>query len=436
VGLYSRVQSLFSRDPDSPTKSSWGRRTGRRRRAPRGSILWKDSADINRKTTGGATQTFNAKAERPTDIDLSRLEQLYRQEPLAQRGIQKQSADVVREGHTLRNPDDGTEHLQNDEWQAWAREQDILSKIEDALISAHVYGDGFLELAWSDETQAGRADEEVPEEATLEAVFVADPTNLSLHEREGTDDLFAVESRMQGDLVLHPDRYEQLVLHDLPGYHHGLSTMEAAWHSAHSKVMGDQSSGEILFSCGVPFVHNRIEGADDEETDEWTEWINSDEVVRGFASDESHEITSVNPETVDPSPFYEAFLESIAAAVGMPKLMLRGAASGSIAGSKTNQRQYHEELSGVQENVLTKHVKRFVKGRLGLNADEFWVDWHAFEVDPKVQASTARDRARAMLDLVNAGTTPEAAARIVGLNLTDDDLQNTPQGPLPPGGGA
>lgn len=412
-----------------------------------GSILFRDTQNnARRKTTVSRDDNrFQATAERPSSIRLSDLEKVFRQEPLLKRGILKHSADLVREWFTLETPD-GEEHPRNEEFQDWARSEDLQSKLEDLIVSAHVYGDGFLELAWSDENPSDAETigmETVGDTAQLEHVFLADPFNIELQTPEGEDDqAWLVETRngAQKDLILHPDRYDQLKLHSLPGYLHGLSTAEAAWHAAHSKVMGDQASGEILFHNGSPMRHAVGEGADDDETDRMEAILNTDEVFRGFATDETWEINQLNPNAVDPGPYYDHFIESIAAAVGMPKAKLRGAQAGTLAGSKLNERDYHEALSGLQENVLTDLVQRLAQGRLGADSDEVAVRWHSFDVSPEVQASVNRDRARALTDLVNSGVNPQAAAEELGFDLEEDAFREVvpsaqQAATIPPGGG-
>ncbi len=449
MSLTGRLRRFFSGDDSTPQRSkrsssSWGDPTNGA--GPTRTLIFRDTENSARRKTSVSRDNnqFRVKAERPSSISLTNLEGVFRQEPLFKRGIIKHSADLVREWFTLRTPE-GEEHPQDEAFQAWARTQRLKRKLNTLIASSHIYGDGFLERTWSDETTddpitVGK--EQVSEAATLDAVYVVDPVNLDLRTPEGADDnAFAVEARRGGqqDLILHPDRYSQLKLFDLPGYLHGVATSEAAYHSAHSKIQGDQASGEILYHCGVPFTHVMIEGADDDETDAVTSMLNSDEVIRGYASDESHTVESVNPGAVDPGPFYENFVESIAAAVGMPKAKLRGAQAGTLAGSKMNERDYHEELSGLQETVLTPLVKDLVQGHLGLEQDAFMVDWHAFDVSPEVKASVDRDRARAFTDLVNGGVNPRAAAEVVGFDLDDDAFREVvpseAMGTIPAGGG-
>lgn len=450
VGLATRLKSVFSGTDNSTTQrspSSWGDPTnGQSRRRSGGYTLFRDTENSAQRKTSVSRDNnqFHLEAQRPSTITLTNLEDVFRQEPLLKRGVIKHSADLVREWFTLRDPDGEDEHGQNEAFQEWARDQRLKRKLNQLIASAHIYGDGFLERAWSDENgndpEIGM--QEVPESAQLEHIFIVDPFNLNLRTPEGDDSTaFAIEDRQAGqqDLILHPDRYSQLKLFDLPGYLHGVATSEAAYHSAHSKVQGDQASGEILFHCGVPFTHVQIDGADDDETDAVTGMLNSDEVIRGYASDETHTVESVNPGSVNPAPFYDHFVESIAAAVGMPKAKLRGAQAGTLAGSKMNERDYHEELSGLQETVLSELIQDLVQGRLGLDPSEYEVDWHSFDISPEVQASVDRDRARAFTDLVNGGVNPQAAAEEVGFELEEEAFReivpSQQAATIPPGGG-
>lgn len=429
MGAWTRLKNAFRSNDNNG--SVWGR-PGGRRRAAQGSIVFQQGT-TRRTKKARHLDGFDRHAERPSDIPVEDLEQVYRQEPVLRRAILKHAGDLVRQGFRLVTPDaDPEAHPENDAFQAWARRIHLHDKLRDLVVSAHVYGDGFAELAYPSTDNPATP---VTESERLDNVFVADPTRAHLAPKDG--DVWYVEERDFGvsDQPFHPDRYDQLVINSLPGYLHGLPTTEAAWHAAHSKVMGDQAIGEVLFHCGVPFRHARIDGADEDEVDEFTAFLNQDEVIRGYASDETHEITQLNPETVDPGPFYEALVESIAAAVGIPKAIARGAQAGSVAGAEENTRQYHEDLQAGQQTILTPFVERLAQARLGLDAGSVRVEWHGFEIDEQKLAETQERLARAFNQLVIAGIQPEAAAETLGLDLDADAFTESPLGSLPPGGG-
>lgn len=440
MGLRDRLASLFSTNGTStPSRVSWSAPGAARRGTHKGSLLLQDNSDATRHTSVDRSDRFSTEAERPASIDLEDLEQAYRQEPFLRRAILKHSQKLIAQWFQLETPE-GEKHPEDEAFQDWARRAELREKLKDIVISSHVYGDGFLELAWSD----GGSREPVTESAILQNVFVVDPTQVHLFTSDegGRDDVFLVEEKNAGrsDLTLHPDRYEQLVLHDLPGYLHGLATVEAAWHAAHSKVMADQAVGEILFHCGVPFRHAKIAGGDDDETDKFTEFLNRDEVIRGFASDETIDISQLNPETVDPGAYYDALVESVAAAVGVPKVMVRGAQAGSVTGSELNRDQFHDDLSDLQESVLTPIVRSLAESRLGLDRDGFRVAWHAFGTDPADDADIKQTKARAFQHLVSSGVPPRLAADIVDLPVPEDaEAFQAPEwmreGTIPPGGG-
>lgn len=370
--------------------------------------------------------------QRPSVVRPEVLEQLYRQEPLLTRGIQKHAGDVVKHWFRLVRPGTTEDHPKNKDFQAWARQKQLKAKTRNSIISSHVYGDGFLEYEWSDK---GLSTVEAPPPPgnRLVDVHLIDAATVRLEKhvrRQGKDKVLEFELiQMVEDMVrLHPTRYDHVRLKTLPGFVHGIASVEAAYHAALSKIKGDQAVGEILFYAGQPYRRFGVNSEDQDDIETVTRMVQSPEFQRGIVWDNSLEVEQFNPEGIDPGPYHEVLKASIAAAIGLPVMLLEGAQAGGVEGSETNLDDYHEDLRGVQE-LITPVMERIASGVTGLMVEAFEVHWEPFPTSPQKEATVLREKFTAFSMATNAGVTREAAAKLLKLDLSEDDFTDDEEPP-------
>lgn len=367
---------------------------------------------------------------RTNRVDHRRLEALFRQEPLLKRGITKHSGDLVKTGFTVVHPETMEPMEENAMVQAWWRRSCADARFREGIVSSHVLGDGLLEYEYDD---GGASTESVPAGARLVAVHVIDPVGVEFEEFEDEDgsvrDWLTQRTDYHNPVRLHPDRYAHIKLTSLVGFKHGLSTVENAWHSALSKLKGDQALGEYLFFAAQPKVWGTVQDGTSDEVEAVTDLINSEDFTRGFVWTERLHLEQLNPTQMDPEPAYKVIAESVAAAIGLPMPMLVGAQAGQLSGSETNLTDYHADLLQIQETVLTEPVARIVSGITGLEPGSFEIVWQGFDRNTSSEAAALRDRTSAFSILVANGLDPLAAARIAGLEVGEDDLAPMPRPP-------
>lgn len=367
-----------------------------------------------------------------------RLQQVFREEPLTRRGINKHAGSVVKEWFQLTDPkDQDQEHPENQAFQAWAKAIQLKRKAKLALVDAHVYGDGLFELEWDDE---GDSDAPIPADAVLLDVHVIDPATVTLRRQKDDNGLWrtGLTQRAGGQtVVLHPDRLRHFKLSELSGHIGGLSTIEAAFHTAISKIASDQSLGDLVRHCGVPLRHGVITNGSPEEIDALWAILKSPKLNRGIVTDDRTVVNQLNPTVINVEPFYDAYVTSLAAAIGLPKMMLTGAQAGQLTGSQVNLDDFHGDLTEVRENVLDPFLRDVVVGTTRLDPAGFDLWWHPFPKNMEAEARALRDKSVAFLTFTTGGVAPMAAARLLDLDLDDEDLgPPTPRVPgfLPPTG--
>lgn len=382
-----------------------------------------------RSTLGGTEDSANR-------VSPEKLEATFRQEPLLQNGCFMHAGDLVKNGFTIVDQD-GNEHPDNKVIQAWFRDTFWSPRAMEALIGCHMHGDGFLEIEWND---AKPGEQAPPASAVPIAVHVVDPTTCDLQafqDRDGsTKDRLVQRVAGEADVVLHPDRFHHLVLKKLPRYKRGLSTVEAAFHAALAKIKGDQGSGELVFYAGHGKPLFTVKNGSDGELEAVVQMVNSRDFTRAYVWTDKLSATELNPTVLDPASFYAAWEKSVAAAIGMPSMLLTGAQAGAVVGSETNLAHYFGILHQVQRNVLEPLVVRLVVGLTGLKPGSFDVEWASFDMGEAANAAAVREKATAFSLLVGNNVKPLAAARLVGLDLNEDDLDEPPAGFLPPVAGA
>ena len=401
-------------------------------------------ADVSRislaRMSAAQQRGVNA-SNRPAVLSHRTLEAIYRQEPLCQRGIKKHTGDLVKLGFTVILPGDEEPHEEDDLVQAWFRDGFVWTSIRDALISAHVHGDGYVEIEWDD---GGAGNEPVQDGAIPVAIHVIDPLGIRFIEDEDDDGeelLYLVQDLSKGrQVTLHPDRYHHFKFTQLPGYVHGVSTIEAAYHACIAKVKGDQALGEILYSNGTPKDVAIVKDAKPGELEDVAAMLTDPGFVRGYVWDDRLTMTRLPPGALNPRSFYEQFETSIAAAIGIPVMHPKGAQAGAVEGSETNITDYHSDLRQGQVTVLEPLVARLVGPLIGELPAGFDVSWHDPPVSPDKMAVRVRDQATAFTLLKDAGITKEAAARLVGLEVDEEDFEDEPDvlppvtpGNVPPG---
>lgn len=394
----------------------------REEQAPRSTSYARRSHAIRSPT---ATQ-----APLATTIPRKDLEHVYRECPPLKRGIDKSSGDAVKLGFTITTPE-GEEHPLNAEVQEWCRRVDLKSKLRQALIDAHIYGDGLLELDYDDE---GAATDPVPGNATLVDVHVIDPIDIEIRIMGG--ERFLTQRRTSGgpEVTFHPDRWHHVRVSKSSGHAHGIPTTHTAWHASKAWIKGLQGMGEILYHSGIPVRHYLTDPeASDAELDDLAALLSNDRFKRGFVWRQPLEVQQHNPQVLDPEPYYAELLNSIAGAVGIPAMMLVGAQAGAVTGSETNLDDYHSDLQQLQENILTPIIERVVFSLHGLLPEAYDVEWHPFPRNDLDEAQSIRERVAAFGLLVNAGVTAEAAARETGLGITEDEVRSMADAMAPEG---
>lgn len=350
-------------------------------------------------------------------IPAGELLKVYRQEPMIRRGILKHSGDLTRENFHVVDPDQG-ENTQDEEFQAWAQAINLKGKMREAMVACHLYGDAIVERIFDDELPA---DEEPPAGATLVDVQVLDGRNTTLTWQPQEDGSWRVGAKQRAtakpEVIFHPSRIHHFRLHAVPGEVRGLSTVEAAYHTAMSKVQSDQALGEIVRHHGPGLRHAQVEGGNQKTIDMINGLFEDSKMLRGLATGDDVTITQHNASSMGVADYYEAFYTGIAAAIGMPVAMLKGVQAGAVTGSETNRADYQDDLMQTRHNTLDPFIHRTIEGRLGVPHDHEWDD---FQELPQDMARMVDQKASAYETLRRSGIPGVHAAKFVGIDLPEE----------------
>jgi len=392
----------------------------------------KDTRSVSLKRLTEAARRPGLRAARTNRLSYAIREGLFGQEPWLWRGTLKQTGDLVKHGFTVVKPGSKDKHDNDDLVQAWLRKTRTMSLVRDALMAAHLHGDGLVEIEWDDNQPS---DQPVKPGSMPVAVHVIDPVTISFQEvveESGVVPYLVQENLGTGSVVLHPDRYHHFFFFRFPGYRHAKSTVEVVYHAAMAKVKGDQGSGEVVYNAGQPKVHATVKDAHAGEIEETTEMVNDPDFVRGYVTDERTTFQQLNPVTLDPSHYYDGWKSSEAAGIGIPVMMLEGAQAGAVTGSETNLEDYRSDQHQARIIILEPFFTRIVSALILQSEEEFDIKWAEQPMSKTSMALAARDAGTAFTLFRNGGFTREAAARLAGLEVGEDDFEEEPEMLMPP----
>jgi hypothetical protein len=157
-------------------------------------------------------------------------------------------------------------------------------------------------------------------------------------------------------LFIHQSRVLMFKETDFAFSQFGISDIDILRHVISSQADIDIATGEILkwFSYGV--IHWTRDGAGE----------NSMKTMRKIAEKHPHiyignekdKLEIINPESIDPEPFYNYVIMAIAAVLVMPTHVLKGVEVGQVTGAETGYADYYKDIRDSQELVYKPQLEK------------------------------------------------------------------------------
>jgi hypothetical protein len=278
--------------------------------------------------------------------------------PILMKGIKKKSMDTFRAWFTLETEDGKTAPVKADidAFKEFEKRSQIKKKLLQARICAHIYGDGYLLISFTNDEKKGlNSPVDVSSEPynvlVLNPEFINEMRSINGQLYYSYKDATAMEEKL-----IHPDRIMHFMIDKLPHSNFGISTIDILRWTLESQQNVDKASGEILswFSHGI--LDLAKEGLSDPERDNFLKiaakhpgaWVHDTDV----------EIDYKNPSAIDPKPFYDYIILNIAAVLNMPTHVLTGIQTGRVTGSEIGFSDYYRDVRDEQQLIFEPEIEK------------------------------------------------------------------------------
>lgn len=368
-----------------------------------------------------------------------RRRELAHQSPILMKGIRKKSLDSIRAWFKLET-ENGTMPITFDEkaLKAFEKRTNYKKKMYQAVVDAHIYGDGFL-LIQFDEKDTGTPLSAAPKEGSEPVgVIVISPEkitaiNYTSDENRAKDLFHFVFDDGAGEKTnIHPDRIQHIIVEPTSHSKLGLSKIDLLRNTIKSKQHVDIAVGRILswFSHGMldikaydlsPEEAKNIKAVAKKHPSVW------------MHDPEDFEIDVIQPEAINPAPFMEFLIQNIASALIMPVHVLTGIVVGRVTGAEVGYSDYYRDIKDMQELIYTPLIedlyRRIIEARG--RTWKYTLIWQTVYVDETGEAEIMVKRTEFVTKAIQAGViTIEEGRQMINDGMVEIDPDKKP--PKPP----
>ncbi|MBO8180273.1 MAG: phage portal protein [Archaeoglobus sp.] len=399
--------------------------------------------ELRKSQTSDIKQTILSTAISRLSPELMVLcENAYLSEPLTRKGILKRSHDVFERWLRIESEDERVKEI----FAELEKRTDLKNKLIDLLKNAMIYGVGYLEIVYENDTNP--ASEEPPQTRiislelidpkTIFPVYQADPNKEDYGEiLYYQQEIKAMPNRV---IKLHPSRIIEFKYDTLADGRRPVGVIEPMLHVVEAKITLDKSAGRIPKKVISQIITATLkgDGVTQQLLDEWAKAFAKMEDVGRFVTPEMVEVdVKEGGKALDIKPYSEHLIYQIAGGVGVPYTVLLGAGAGTLSTSETNLRDYYSDLRDLQVR-FTPIIKRLLDWELaveGVNVG-YEIVWNEIYADEKSEADILATKARAIDLLINDGIIGVNEAReLLGLEpLPEFEEEAAPFGPRLRGG--
>jgi hypothetical protein len=355
--------------------------------------------------------------------------------PFYMKGLKKKCRDTFRSGFTFkdnetnRKPPKSELRILND----FNKRNQIHKMLALAKQDAHIYGDGFWLKLYINDQNKKKPDLSIPPKDGAEPYKLKriDPERINKREyknkywkNKGVQHIIYEKKNSgffskKGKIYIHPDRIIRFKETDFAFSWFGISDMDILRHVVNSSADIDIATGEILkfFSYGI--VNWTKEGADKNAMKQMRKIAQKH--PHTFIGNEKYKLQVENLESIDPEPFYDHIIMSIAATLVMPMHVLKGSEIGQTTGAGVSFVDYQKDIKDSQHLTykpeLEKLYKELYKSRFtksdGVQYRKFdyEIEFNPMYVGEMAEAEVDAKRSATAVNLKTAGVVDNEEAR-------------------------
>ena len=369
----------------------------------------------------------------------SKRRELANQSPIFMKGVRKKSMDSVRAWFDV-EADNKSSPIQADinALRAFEKRCNYQKKVTQAVKDAHVYGDGFILLGFTNDKgmslqmkPAKNAEpvtaQTISPEKITEVKYMSDKNkNMDIYHfvfRDGSQEEF-----------IHPDRIQHFIVEEDSTSRLGLSKVDLLRNTLKSKKNVDIAVGRILawFSHGMLDI--KAKDIDDEELTELkkvaathpTSWVHDED---------DFEIDVVNPDQLQPKDYMDFIVLNIASCLIMPVHVLTGIQVGKVTGAEIGFADYYRDIRDMQELIYTPIIedlyRRIIEARG--RTWKYSLKWRTVYVDELGEANIMEKRMAFISQGITAGVIDvEEGRRMLNEGMIEVDINKQIEPPSRP----
>ena len=288
--------------------------------------------------------------------------------PFYMKGLKKKSRDTFRAGWEFRRSKDNKapSRVELDILQRFNDRVNIKNFMTSMKQDAHVYGDGFCLMVFINDQDIRKPRLHAslregaepfqlkrlnPEHIVKRRYYNKEYQNLNIKHY-----VYADEEAGGSKVFIHPDRVLHFKETDFAFSSFGVSDMDMLRNIISSGADVDIATGNILrwFSYGI--VEWTKEGLKPNERKEMLKFASKH--PHTFVGNEKYKLAIHNPTAIDPQPFYDYLIMSIAAILVMPSHVLKGLGDGEKSGAEIGYSDYYKDIYDSQELIYKPQLRK------------------------------------------------------------------------------
>ena len=285
--------------------------------------------------------------------------------PFYMKGLRKKCRDTFRAGLDYTKDGKKPSEVELRVLNSFNKRNNIYAFLEKMKQDAHVYGDGICLIVFTNDQRVKKPDlSKKPSKGAVpytlkrmnpEMITSYDYIN-DKYKRQGFQHLVYDNQETGQKIFIHPDRVLMFEETDFAFTKFGISDMDILRHVVSSFADIDIATGEILkwFSYGV--IHWTKDGAGKNTMKEMKKVASLHPHI--YIGDETDHLEIENPESINPEPFYNHLIMSIAAVLVMPTHVLKGVEIGQSTGAEAGYADYYKDIRDSQELIYKPQLEK------------------------------------------------------------------------------
>ncbi len=322
--------------------------------------------------------------------------------PLFMKGARKKAKDSIRAWHKIEHKDKTKKPFAIDLLYIdnFVRRNNLKRIWERLRVASFLTGDGYLLITYENDTKTKIDDEPTPNQSPYKVSLIPSQyiKEIGYHpERPEFKKKFVKHFHYQNQDIeywIHPDRIIQMTCDEIWGPF-GNSKINLLRNIIKSSVNVDIATGEILAWFAHGLLDIKDEDMQKEDLKIWKQTVN--EHPSAYIHKDG-DIKALEPKAIDPKPFYDYLILSIAAAYYMPTHILTGIQVGRVTGAEIGTGDYLKDCKDDQELVYTPLLNRLyeliLKGK-GRSWKNYEIVWNPIYIDELSEAEILYKRVQA-----------------------------------------